>query len=65
MASYNPANPGCTFSRFLNGRCISHVKEKNAGKLLVLEINITGKNYSLICIGYSRICSDIWHKYHE
>ena len=65
MASSNPANPGWTFSRFLNGRSISHVKEKNAGKLLVLEINITGENYSLICIGYSRICSDIWHKYHE
>ena len=39
MPSSNPANPGCTFSRLLNGRYISHVNKKNAGKLLVLAIN--------------------------
>ena len=39
MPSSNPANPGCTFSRLLNGRYISHAKKKNAGKLLVLAIN--------------------------
>ena len=39
MPSSSPANPGCTFSRLLNGRYISHVKKKNAGKLLVLAIN--------------------------
>ena len=39
MPSSNPPHPGCTISRLLNGRYISHVKKKNAGKLLVLAIN--------------------------
>ena len=37
MQSYNPAIPGCTFSRLLNG--LLHVNKKNAGKPRVLTIN--------------------------
>ena len=39
MQSYNPAIPGCTFSRLLNGRLL-HVNKKNAGKPRVLTINV-------------------------
>ena len=38
MQSYNPAIPGCTFSRLLNGPA-KHVNKKNAGKARVLSIN--------------------------
>ena len=37
MQSYNPAIPGCTFSRLLNGRSV--LKQENAGKPRVLAIN--------------------------
>ena len=39
MQSYNPAIPGCTFSRLLNGPA-KHVNKKNAGKARVLLINV-------------------------
>ena len=38
MQSYNPAIPGCTFSRLLNGPA-KHINKKNAGKARVLSIN--------------------------
>ena len=38
MQSYNPAIPGCTFSRLLNGPA-KPVNKKNAGKARVLSIN--------------------------
>ena len=37
MQSYNPAIPGCTFTRLLDGP--EHVNKKNAGKPRVLAIN--------------------------
>ena len=55
MPSSNPANPGCTFSRLLNGRYISHVKKKNAGKLLVLAINALLNSLAALAANFSAV----------
>ena len=55
LPSSNPANPGCTFSRLLNGRYISHVKKKNAGKLLVLAINPLLKSLAALAASFSAV----------
>ena len=38
MQCYNPAIPGCTFSRLLNGPA-KHLNKKNVSKARVLSIN--------------------------
>ena len=48
MQSYNPAIPGCTFSRLLNGPA-KHVNKKNAGKARVLSINALRHTYCSCC----------------
>ena len=55
MPSSNPANPGCTFSRLLNGRYISHVKKKNASKLLVLAINSLLNSLAALAATFSAV----------
>ena len=55
MPPSNPANPGCTFSRLLNGRYISHVKKKNAGKLLVLTINALLNSLAALAATFSAV----------
>ena len=54
-AIFQPANPGCTFSRLLNGRYISHVKKKNAGKLLVLAINALLNSLAALAATFSAV----------
>ena len=55
MPFSNPANPGCTFSKLLNGRYISHVKNKNAGKLLVLAINTLLNSLAALAATFSAV----------
>ena len=55
MPSSNPANPGCIFSRLLNGRYISHVKKKNAGKLLLLAINALLNSLAALAATFSAV----------
>ena len=44
---------------------------KNELQIVILVVYASETNYkgftgfSVICIGNSMICSDIWHKYHE
>ena len=47
MQSYNPAIPGCTFSRLLNGPA-KHVNKKNAGKARVLLINVLQRSLTAL-----------------
>ena len=53
MQSYNPAFPGCTFSRLLNGRLAR--KQENAGKPRVLAINVL--LHSLVVLAATRQCN--------
>ena len=55
LPSSNPANSGYTFSRLLNGRYISHVKKKNAGKLLVLAINALLNSLAALAATFSAV----------
>ena len=48
MQSYNPAIPGCTFSRLLNGRYAR--KQQNAEKPRVLAINALQPAYLLLLL---------------
>ena len=55
MPSSNPANPLCIFSTLLNGRYISHVNKKNAGKLLALAINAPLNSLATLTATFSSV----------
>ena len=53
MQSYNPAIPGCTFSRLLNGRYAR--KQENAGKQRVLAINALQHSLAAFATTFSAV----------